>query len=83
MTVQVVHLDNNEAAFSVAVVPFSAQNGEMLLVVGTAADTFVAPRSCRHGYLRIYRLAQEGRELEFLHKVGHLDRHFQSLGDIC
>lgn len=69
ITTCVVHLDNNEAAFSIAVVPFSAQNNELLLVVGTAADTFVAPRSCKHGYLRLYRFSEDGKTISFLHKV--------------
>ena len=41
-TVAVIPLDNNEAAFSIAVVPFSARNGELFLVVGTAANTRVS-----------------------------------------
>jgi len=42
----VVELDNNEAAFSLAIAPFSAKGGELHLVVGTAADTLVSPRAC-------------------------------------
>ena len=41
-TVFRVDLDNNEAAFSLALVPFAARDGELLLVVGTAKDTFLA-----------------------------------------
>jgi splicing factor 3B subunit 3 len=68
-TVNVVHLDANEAAFSIAVVPFSARNGELHLVVGTAADTHIAPRSCSSGYLRTYTFSEDGTGLELLHKV--------------
>ncbi|KDQ21634.1 hypothetical protein BOTBODRAFT_26066 [Botryobasidium botryosum FD-172 SS1] len=64
-----ISLDNNEAAFSVALVPFAARNGEMHLVVGTAADTFVAPRACSSGYLRTYKILDEGKTLELLHKT--------------
>jgi splicing factor 3B subunit 3 len=70
VTVAVFPLDGNEAAFSVAVVPFSARDNELHLVVGTAADTFLSPRSCASGYLRTYRITQEGRNIELLHKVG-------------
>ncbi|KAG8934150.1 pre-mRNA-splicing factor rse1 [Tulasnella sp. 417] len=35
-----IALDNNEAAFSIAVVPFTGLNNEYLLAVGTASDTF-------------------------------------------
>jgi splicing factor 3B subunit 3 len=68
-TVHVVELEENEAAFSVAIVPFSDRNGEPYLVVGTAKDTFLSPRSCTSGFLRTYAFTQEGRGLELLHKV--------------
>jgi splicing factor 3B subunit 3 len=67
--VAVVPLDNNESAFSIAVVPFSARNNELLLVVGTAQDTRLNPRSCTTGFLRTYRFTEEGTGLELLHKV--------------
>jgi splicing factor 3B subunit 3 len=62
-------MDNNEAAFSLAIVSFAARGGELHLVVGTAADTFLSPRSCRSGYLRTYKFTENGTGLEFLHKV--------------
>lgn len=68
-TVHVITLDNNEAAFSVAVVPFVGRNGEPHLVVGTAKDTFLAPRSCTSGYLRTYAFTDNGRSLNLLHTV--------------
>ena len=68
-SVAVYELDNNEAAFSVAVVPFSARSGELLLVVGTASNTQLAPRSCSSGYLRVYAFTEGGSALELLHKV--------------
>jgi splicing factor 3B subunit 3 len=68
-TVFVLPMDNNEAAFSLALVPFIARGGEMHLVVGTAKDTFLAPRSCTSGFLRTYTLSDGGRKLELLHVV--------------
>jgi len=68
-TLSVVHLDDNEAAFSLAVVPFSARGGELHLVVGTAADTLISPRSCTSGYLRTYKFTDDGAGLEFQHKT--------------
>ncbi|TCD65090.1 pre-mRNA-splicing factor rse1 [Steccherinum ochraceum] len=68
-TLSVVELDNNEAAFSLAIVSFGARSGELHLVVGTAQDTFLAPRSCTSGFLRTYRFVDEGRSLEFMHKT--------------
>lgn len=63
-------LDENEAAFSVAVVPFVERGGENFLVVGTAVETTFSPRSVKEGYLRVFAIKDEGRTLEFLHKVG-------------
>ena len=68
-TVGVVELDNNEAAFSIAVVPFSAKGGEPHLVVGTGQDTLLSPRSCTSGFLRTYSFTKEGTGLELLHKT--------------
>lgn len=68
-TVNTIPLDENECAFSIAVVPFSAKGGELHLVVGTAQDTFIAPRSCTTGWIRTYRFTEDGTNLELLHKV--------------
>jgi splicing factor 3B subunit 3 len=62
-------LEGNEMAFSIAVVPFAVRGGELHLVVGTAADTFLSPRSCSSGYLRTYKFTDDGVGLELLHKV--------------
>ena len=68
-TVFKLDLDNNEAAFSVAVVPFAAHPGELFLVVGTGQDTELAPRACKAGWLHTYKIVDEGRSLELLHKT--------------
>lgn len=68
-TVSTITLDNNEAAFSLAFVPFSARNNELHLVVGTAQDTLLSPRSCTSGFLRTYRFTEDGVGLELLHKT--------------
>ncbi len=66
-----IALDNNEAAFSIAIVPFAAKGGDYHLVVGTASTTYLAPRSCTSGYLRTYEFSDDGTSLELLHKVDH------------
>lgn len=66
-TLALVELADNEAAFSIAVVPFASRNGEPMLVVGTAKDTFLAPRSCKSGYLRTYAFTDGGRGIELVH----------------
>ena len=68
-TLHLIHLDSNEAAFSIAIVPFSARNNELYLVVGTAADVTVNPRNCSSGFLRTYKFTEDGAGLEFHHKV--------------
>ncbi len=71
-TVNVIELEDNEAAFSLTIVPFAARGGELHLVVGTAADTIISPRSCTSGYLRTYRFTEDGTGLEFQHKARFL-----------
>ncbi|KAF7428013.1 pre-mRNA-splicing factor rse1 [Pleurotus ostreatus] len=68
-TVNVLHLEENESAFSLAIVPFSARGGDLHLVVGTAVDTTLSPRSCTTGYLRTYKFNEDGTDLELLHKT--------------
>lgn len=57
-------------------VPFAAQGGELMLVVGTSKDTFMTPRSCTTGYLRTYKIINDGQDLELLHKVRSADALF-------
>lgn len=64
-----VDLDGNEAAVSVAVVPFASQDGESFLIVGTAKDLILNPRQFTEGYIHVYRFQENGRELEFIHKT--------------
>ncbi|KAG2113360.1 CPSF A subunit region-domain-containing protein [Suillus cothurnatus] len=68
-TISTITLDNNEAAFSLAFVSFSARNNELHLVVGTAQDALLSPRSCTSGFLRTYRFTEDGVGLELLHKT--------------
>ncbi|KAF7796648.1 hypothetical protein EIP86_007831 [Pleurotus ostreatoroseus] len=68
-SVNFIPLDNNESAFSIAVVPFAARGGELHLVIGTGQDTFLAPRSCTSGFIRTYRFVNDGQNLELLHKT--------------
>ncbi|KAL1637871.1 pre-mRNA-splicing factor rse1 [Neofusicoccum ribis] len=67
--VYTLELQENESAVSVALAPFQSQNDETFLVVGTAKDLVVSPRSYSCGYVHIYRLLENGRELEFIHKT--------------
>lgn len=67
--VHTLEMEDNEAAVSVAVVPFASQDDEAFLVVGTGKDITVSPRSSTSGFIHIYRFQEEGKELEFIHKT--------------
>ncbi|KAF9771794.1 Pre-mRNA-splicing factor rse1 [Fusarium sp. DS 682] len=66
---QKIDLEGNEAAISVAVVPFTGQDGESFLLVGTGKDMVLNPRQFSEGYIHVYRFRKNGRELEFIHKT--------------
>lgn len=66
-TLALIELEDNEAAFSIAVVPFASRGGEPLLVVGSAKDTFLSPRACSSGFLRTYAFTDGGRGLDLVH----------------
>jgi len=71
-TTDLVELDQNEAAFSLCICNFASRGDETFLIVGTAKDTTLSPRSCSTGYLHTYRIIEkpdEGHKLEFLHKT--------------
>ncbi|KAJ3244641.1 Splicing factor 3B subunit 3 [Chytriomyces hyalinus] len=67
-TTSLIDLDDDEAAFSIAMCTFP-QNlpGETIAVVGGGQNTKLSPRSCKKGFLRAYRIAEEGKTLEFMH----------------
>jgi hypothetical protein len=66
-------LGDNEAATSLAIVSFAFAAHhpptEPLLVVGSAKDAFVQPRTCKNGFLRVYRFVNDGKAIELVHKV--------------
>ncbi len=66
---QRIDIDNNEAAVSVAIVPFASQEGESFLIVGTGKDMVLNPRQFTEGYIHVYRFHEDGRDLEFIHKT--------------
>lgn len=76
-TLQLIELEDNEAAVSVAMVqfrnnPHSTDNSEQFVVVGTAKDMTLAPRTCKEGFLHVYKvLPQENGSplLALVHKT--------------
>lgn len=55
--------------FSITMVNFHSHNNELFLVVGTAKDANLAPRTCSSGYLYVYQFNEDGNDLNLLHKV--------------
>ncbi|TPX70379.1 hypothetical protein SpCBS45565_g01800 [Spizellomyces sp. 'palustris'] len=68
-TAHLLELDNNEAAFSITTCIFHGQKGEAYLIVGTAADVTLSPKTCSSGFLHTYRFVNGGNALELLHKT--------------
>jgi len=77
-----LELEQNEAAFSIAVLNFATEANQLFLAVGTAADVTLAPKSLSSGFIHIYRFIDDGMGLELVHKtpvdeVPHALLHFQ------
>ncbi|XP_017679654.1 PREDICTED: splicing factor 3B subunit 3 [Lepidothrix coronata] len=68
-TLDLVQLEQNEAAFSVAVCRFSNTGDEWYVLVGVAKDLILNPRSVAGGFVYTYKLVNSGEKLEFLHKT--------------
>lgn len=74
-----IHLSDNETALCCACVPFESREWEVYLVVGTAQDLNNSPipssqatpayPSRGGGFLHVYKLLNEGRTLQFVHKT--------------
>ena len=63
------YFDANECPTSLTAVTFENYPDEVFLVVGTALDLVVAPRTHSGGYIRVYRLNDQGRSFEFVHRT--------------
>ncbi|KKF95581.1 Pre-mRNA-splicing factor rse-1 [Ceratocystis platani] len=64
---QTVDFSNNEAATSATIAPFTSQDNENFLIVGSGKDIKLNPRTSTEGYIHVYRFLNDGRELEFIH----------------
>merc|ERR1719409_1175785 len=62
-------LPDNEAALSVAIVAFRERAGEHIVVVGTAKDMTLHPRTCAAGFIHAYKFTNNNTTLELLHKT--------------
>ncbi|KAG0149752.1 hypothetical protein CROQUDRAFT_104890 [Cronartium quercuum f. sp. fusiforme G11] len=69
-TLAKIDLKDNEAATSAVIVSFAnLEEQGPYLIVGTAKDAFVQPRTCRNGYLSVYKFTDGGKGLELVHKT--------------
>ena len=68
-TIQKLALEQNEAAFSMALVKFASRGDEQFLLVGTVKDLVLNPRSSSGGFIHVYQLTDAGEKLDFLHKT--------------
>lgn len=68
----VLELDGNEGITSMALVRFEGSglpDTSLLLAVGTAEQMTYFPTSCTAGYIRLYKVLDQGQRLELLHKT--------------
>lgn len=67
-TLERLELADNEAAFSVCTCRFHDKGDESYVVIGTAKNLKIHPRSCSQGYISVFRFV-EGRSLQLLHRT--------------
>ncbi|MGH0143997.1 UNVERIFIED_CONTAM: hypothetical protein FKN15_014899 [Acipenser sinensis] len=68
-TLDLVQLEQNEAAFSVTVCKFANGGEDWYVLVGVARDLILNPRSVGGGFIYTYRLVSGGEKLELMHKT--------------
>ncbi|KAI0244001.1 pre-mRNA-splicing factor rse1 [Massospora cicadina] len=64
-----LELEENEAAFSMAVLTFQNYPDQYFVAVGTAVDAVLSPRSCSAAYIRLYKFNEQGNGLELVHRT--------------
>jgi splicing factor 3B subunit 3 len=63
-----IEFEGNEAAFSSCIMTFT-NSTEMYLIVGTAKDMKLNPRSCSTASIVVFQFKENGNKIEFLHRV--------------
>ncbi|KAJ9450267.1 putative splicing factor 3B subunit 3 [Diplonema papillatum] len=69
VTHDLIELEENQAAVSIATCTFHDTGGEVHLVVGTVKDFIPNPNCYSSGLLLTFRLREEGKELDLVHKT--------------
>eukprot|EP01047_Picozoa_sp_COSAG01_P019033 COSAG01_NODE_1046_length_11949_cov_4.662700_2_plen_984_part_00 len=69
-TMQLIDLEDSEAAFSCCPIQFHDRPGEWFVAVGTGQNLTLNPRTLTSGFIQLYRVNPEaGYTLEFVHKT--------------
>ena len=68
-TIDKICLEQNEAAYSVALTKFASRGEDQFVIVGTVKDLVLSPRTSAGGYLYTYQLINGGESLQLLHKT--------------
>lgn len=55
--------------YSLAVCKFSNHPDQTYVLIGTAKDLTLSPRTCSGGIIYTYLVKEEGNEIELVHKV--------------
>jgi splicing factor 3B subunit 3 len=63
-----IEFEGNEAAFSSCIMTFS-NSSEMYLIVGTAKDMKLNPRTSSTASIVVFQFKENGNKIEFLHRV--------------
>eukprot|EP01133_Synstelium_polycarpum_P001533 gene1533-1790_t len=66
-TLDLVELQDNEAAFSLCTCIFHDKDGEIMLAVGCGKDVMLKPKSCSSASIRLYRFTEGGRRLQLIY----------------
>ncbi|KAK2157142.1 hypothetical protein NP493_1904g00008 [Ridgeia piscesae] len=68
-TLKKISLEQNEAAYSIALVKFASRGDDEFVLVGTVQELMLNPRSCSAGFIYVYQLMENGENLEFVHRT--------------
>ncbi|XP_071823754.1 splicing factor 3B subunit 3-like [Apostichopus japonicus] len=68
-TLDTIRLEQNEAAFSLSVCKFNNHPDQTYVLIGTAKDLTMSPRTCSGGIIYTYLVKEEGNEIELIHKT--------------
>lgn len=67
-TLQLTELDDNEAAVSINTCVFASEPSQIYLIIGTARNHVLNPKSFKNGSLRVYKYFSDGT-LQLHHQV--------------